>query len=53
MWVQAVDIGQNFFILEIGGAEVVLGTNWLASLGDIEEILEILPLNGERRGIKN
>ena len=34
--VQGVRITQNFFIFELGGTEVVLGVNWLQSLGKIE-----------------
>ncbi|KAJ1413345.1 Chromo-like domain superfamily [Sesbania bispinosa] len=33
---QGVRIEQDFFILNLGGTEVVLGLDWLASLGDIE-----------------
>ncbi|KAJ1378538.1 Aspartic peptidase domain superfamily [Sesbania bispinosa] len=33
---QGVQIEQDFFILNLGGTEVVLGLDWLASLGDIE-----------------
>lgn len=34
--VQGVQFHQNFFLMELGGTEVVLGMDWLASLGDIE-----------------
>ena len=34
--VQGVKITQNFFILELGSTEIVLGVEWLRSLGKIE-----------------
>ena len=36
LMVQGVTITQNFFILEPGGMEIVLGVEWLQSLGKIE-----------------
>ena len=33
--VQEVTITQNFFLMELGGSEVVLSIDWLASLGKI------------------
>lgn len=34
--VQGVVVEQNFFMMDLGGTEVVLGMDWLASLGDIK-----------------
>lgn len=34
--VQGVQIEQKFFMMELGGTEMVLGMDWLASLGDIK-----------------
>ena len=34
--VQGVEIVQNFFLMELGGTEMVLGMDWLSSLGKIE-----------------
>lgn len=34
--VQGITFHQNFFMMNLGGTEVVLGMDWLASLGDIE-----------------
>lgn len=34
--IQGVGIEQNLFILELGETEVVLGMDWLASLGDLK-----------------
>ena len=33
LWVQGTQITQNFFVLEFGRSEVVLGVDWLASFG--------------------
>ena len=34
--VQGVNVIQNFFVMELGGMEVVLGMDWLSSLEKIE-----------------
>lgn len=34
--VRGIEISQNFFLMTLGGTEVVLGMDWLASLGDIK-----------------
>jgi predicted aspartyl protease len=34
--IQEVKFKQHFFIMELGGSEMVLGMDWLASLGNIE-----------------
>ncbi|KAJ1421315.1 Retrotransposon gag domain [Sesbania bispinosa] len=43
-------IQQDFFIFDLGGAEVVLGMEWLASLGDIRGNFQELTLMIPRRG---
>lgn len=34
--VQGVEFQQNFFIMELGGTELMLELDWLPSLGNIE-----------------
>lgn len=34
--VQDMEITQNFYVLELGRTEVVLGVDWLETLGDIK-----------------
>lgn len=34
--IQGVEFQQNFFLMELGGTELVLGLDWLASLRNIE-----------------
>ena len=34
--IQGLQIQQDFFIFEIGGADIVLGLEWLASLGEVK-----------------
>lgn len=34
--VQGVEFNQHFFLMELGGTDMVLGMDWLASLGNIE-----------------
>ena len=36
VWVQGNEIRQHFFLMELGGTDVILGVDWLASLGDIK-----------------
>lgn len=36
IWVQRMEIVQKKFMIELGGTEMVLGMDWLASLGDIK-----------------
>ena len=36
IWVQGIEKRQPFFLLELGGMGVVLGVDWLATLGKIE-----------------
>ena len=36
IWVQGIEIQQPFFLMELGGTDVILGVDWLASLGDIK-----------------
>ncbi|KAJ1404919.1 hypothetical protein SESBI_26214 [Sesbania bispinosa] len=43
-------IQQDFFIFDLGGAEVVLGMEWLASLGDIRANFQELTLMIPRKG---
>ncbi|KAJ1383054.1 Aspartic peptidase domain superfamily [Sesbania bispinosa] len=50
--VQGVEIKQNFFIFDLGGTEVVLGMDWLASLGDIEANFRNLIIKWEVGGSK-
>lgn len=35
-WLQGVEFSQNFFLMELGGTDMVLGMDWLASLGNIK-----------------
>ncbi|PNY13745.1 hypothetical protein L195_g010411 [Trifolium pratense] len=41
---------QNIFLMELGGIEMVLGIDWLASLGDIEASFKKLILKWENEG---
>lgn len=49
---QGMEIIQNFFILELGGTEVVLGMDWLASQGDIEANFRSLIIKWGQKGCK-
>ena len=37
--IQGLQIRQEFFTFEIGGPDIVLGLEWLASLGEVRQIL--------------
>jgi hypothetical protein len=50
--IQGVDFKQNFFIMELSGSEMVLGMDWLASLGNIEANFGNLCLKCEVDGQK-
>ncbi|CAJ2679805.1 unnamed protein product [Trifolium pratense] len=50
--IQDVKFQQHFFIMELGGSEMVLGMDWLASLGNIEANFGNLCLKWEVQGNK-
>ncbi|XP_058756529.1 uncharacterized protein LOC131629765 [Vicia villosa] len=50
--VQGVDFNQHFFLMELGGAELVLGMDWLASLGSIEANFGVLCLKWKQEEIE-
>ena len=48
--VQGLDITQHFFLMELGGRKVVLGMDWLSSLGKIEADFKEVRLKWVRKG---
>jgi hypothetical protein len=50
--IQDVEFQQHFFIMELCGSEMVLGMDWLASLGNIEANFGHLCLKWELQGTK-
>lgn len=50
--IQGVEFKQHFFLMELGGSEMVLGMDWLASLGNIEANFGNLCLRWEAEGKK-
>ena len=48
--VQGVRIVQSFFLLELGGVHVVLGMDWLVSLGKIEVDFQEMYLQWKAQG---
>jgi hypothetical protein len=50
--IQGVEFKQHFFIMELSGSEMVLGMDWLASLGNIEANFSNLCLKCELDGKK-
>ena len=48
--VQGVHIIQNFFLMELGGTEVILGMDWLSSLGKIEADFQEMSLKWRKEG---
>jgi hypothetical protein len=50
--IQGVECNQHFFIMELSGSEMVLGMDWLASLGNIEANFGNLCLKCEVNGKK-
>ena len=50
IWVQEVQIIQNFFILELGRSEVVLGVDWLASLGPFKGRYQEMTIEWGKKG---
>lgn len=50
--VQDKEIIQNFFMMELGGTEMVLGMDWLASLGNIEANFKQLVIKWNEGGQK-
>ncbi|KAK2364782.1 hypothetical protein QL285_089616 [Trifolium repens] len=48
--IQDVEFNQHFFIMDLGGSEMVLGVDWLASLGNIEANFENLCLKWKKNG---
>ncbi|XP_057453204.1 uncharacterized protein LOC130745077 [Lotus japonicus] len=49
---QGIPIVQHFFLLSLGGTELVLGMDWLASLGNIKANFKNLTLQWEVHGRK-
>lgn len=47
---QGVECNQHFFLMELGGSDMVLGMDWLASLGNIEANFGELCLKWEWKG---
>ncbi|GAU47870.1 hypothetical protein TSUD_404410 [Trifolium subterraneum] len=50
--IQGVPFRQHFFLMELGGSEMVLGMDWLESLGNIEANFGNLSLKWEAEGKK-
>lgn len=50
--VQGVEFNQHFFLMELGGSDMVLGMDWLASLGNIEANFGELCLKWKQGGQK-
>lgn len=50
--IQGIGIQQNFFNLELRGTNLVLGMDWLASLGNIEANFKNLTIQWEVEGKK-
>jgi len=54
--IQGVPIVQHFFLMDLGGMDIVKGMGWLASLGNVKANFKNLLLKwehtGERRMIK-
>ena len=50
--IQGMEIEQHFFLLGLGGTYMVLGMDWLASLGDVEANFKNLTLKWEEGGHK-
>lgn len=48
--IQGVPITQHYFLLELGGTDLVLGMDWLESLGDIKANFRTLSLKWEKKG---
>ena len=50
--IQGVQFHEHFFLMDLGGTEMVLGMDWLASLGNIEANFGKLCLQWETNGTK-
>ncbi|XP_050916371.1 uncharacterized protein LOC127131495 [Lathyrus oleraceus] len=50
---QGVEFNQHFFLMELGGTDMVLGMDWLASLGNIEANFAELSLKWASEGQKH
>ncbi|MCH90134.1 hypothetical protein A2U01_0011042, partial [Trifolium medium] len=50
---QGVQFQQNFFLMELGGTDMVLGMDWLASLGNIEANFGELCLKWKSNGFSH
>ena len=48
--VQDVHITQNFFLMELRGTEVILGMDWLSSLGKIKADFQEVSLRWHKDG---
>ena len=48
--IQGISIIQNFFLMEMGGSEVVLGMDWLSSLGKIQADFKEMTLQWKEGG---
>lgn len=49
---QGVEFSQRFFLMKLGGSDMVLGMDWLASLGNIEANFGELCLKWKQGGQK-
>ena len=49
LMMQGTEVQQHFFLLNLGGTDVVLGMDWLASLGKIVADFEKLTLEWKER----
>ena len=47
---QGITINQNFFLMEMGGTEEVLGMDWLSSVGKIQADFKQMALQGKDGG---
>ena len=53
LMMQGTEVQQHFFLLNLGGTDVVLGMDWLASLGKIVADFEKLTLEWKKEGVRN
>ena len=49
--VQGIHITQPFFLLELGGVDVVLGMDWLSNLGEIAANFQKLTMSWKEYGV--
>lgn len=51
VWVQGIKIRQPFFLLELGGTDVVLKVDWSATLGKIKANFPKLVFRWNKDGV--